>query len=290
MPEIQAAGGVLWSMAGGRRRFAVVHRPRYDDWSLPKGKRKNHEHPVQTACREVLEETGSTPIVGRQLASQQYVVSEGDKFVDWWVMRATAGTFAPTDEIDEMRWLPLDRTLDLLTYERDQALVRDVGELPTATVLLIRHAKAGDRRIWSGADRLRPIDGAGEKQARRIAEIVPCWHPGRIGSADLVRCRQTVAPLADTLGLPVKTEPTMSEEAYAADPAACSARIRELAAAGGISAIASQGGAIPGMVADLAAADDLDLAAVPAKKGSMWALFFAGPRLIAADYYPDFKH
>jgi 8-oxo-dGTP diphosphatase len=82
----------------------------------------------------------------------------------------------------------------------------------------------------------------------------------------------------------------MSEEAFAGDPDAAVARLRELAAAGGTSAICSQGGAIPGMLADLADADGLDLSGVRAKKGSMWALFFVGTRLIAADYYPDFKH
>lgn len=290
MPVIQAAGGVLWSMAGDERQFAVVHRPRYDDWSLPKGKSKPREHLVQTAFREVIEETGITPIVGQRLQSQQYPVPEGDKVVEWWAMRATDGEFAPGDEVDELRWLPVDQALKLLTYDRDRALLHDIGEMPTATVLLIRHAKAGDRYRWTDDDRLRPIDSAGRKQAGRIAEIVPCWHPDRVASADLLRCMQTVAPLAEALGMPIETEPTMSEDAYATDPDAGVARIRELAALGGTSAISSQGGAIPGMIADLADADGLDLPELPAKKGSMWALFFAGQRLIAADYYPDFKH
>lgn len=290
MPEIQAAGGVLWSIADGKRQFAVVHRPRYDDWSLPKGKLRPGEHPVRAAYREVIEETGVTPAIGQRLPSQQYTVAEGEKVVDWWAMRALGGEFALDDEVDEMRWLSGDDTLKLLTYERDQHLVRNIGDVPTAAVLLIRHAKAGNRESWTGEDRLRPIDRAGAKQARRIAEIVPCWHPDRIGSADLLRCTQTVVPLAETLALPVETEPTMSEEAYAADPVAAVARVRELAAVGGTSAISSQGGAIPGIIADLADADGLDLPEVPAKKGSMWALYFSGARLIAADYYPDFKH
>lgn len=290
MPRIRAAGGVLWSMADGERQFAVVHRPRYDDWSLPKGKSKSGEHPVRTAFREVIEETGVTPIVGQRLPGQRYQVPEGDKYVDWWAMQAADGKFAPGDEVDELCWLPTEPALNRLTYERDRALLRGIDEMPTATVLLIRHAKAGDRKRWPDDDRLRPLDAAGRKQAGHIAEIVPCWRPGRIGSADLLRCIQTVAPLAETLALPVEIEPAMSEQAYAAEPDAASARIRELALAGGTSVISSQGGAIPGMVDDLADADELDLSEVAAKKGSMWALFFAGSRLIAADYYPDFKH
>jgi 8-oxo-(d)GTP phosphatase len=290
MPEIRAAGGVLWSMAGGERQLAVVHRPRYDDWSLPKGKSKSKEHPVQTAFREVVEETGVTPVVGQRLPGQQYVVLEGDKFVDWWAMRAADGEFAAGDEVDELRWLPIDKALERLTYERDQALVRALGEIPSAAVLLIRHAKAGDRKSWADDDRLRPLEPAGTKQAALIAEIVPHWQPDRVGSADLLRCIQTVAPLAENLAMSVETEPTLSEDAFADDPDAALARIRELAGAGGTSAICSQGGAIPGMVAELADADGLDLPEIPAKKGSMWALFFAGTRMIAADYYPDFKH
>jgi len=304
MPIIQAAGGVLWTDGTDTPSVAVVHRPRYDDWSLPKGKWTAGEHLVQTASREVAEETGFAAVLGQRLPQQQYEVLDGDKTVDWWAMRAAGGTFTPGDEVDQLRWLSVAEATPLLTYDRDRLVLGAfaAAPIPSAFVLLVRHAKAGNRSAWSGEDRLRPLDSAGKKQAKRLAEILPHWAPERVASADRLRCTQTVAPLASALGLSVELEPSVSEEAFQADPDAALARIRSLAKLDGTSVLCSQGGAIPAVVRLLADADGLALPtprglrpasstppALPAKKGSVWALAFAGERLLAADYYPDFR-
>ena len=307
MPIIRAAGGVLWTDGTDTPLVAVVHRPRYDDWSLPKGKRASGEHLIQTATREVAEETGFAAVVGQRLPSQQYEVLDGDKTVDWWAMRAAGGAFRPGNEVDQLRWLSAAGATPLLTYDRDRLVLGAFGTapIPSAFVLLVRHAKAGNRAAWSGDDRLRPLDSAGAKQARRLAEILPMWAPERVASADRLRCTQTVAPLAAALELSVELEPAASEEAFQADPDTAIARIRGLAKLGGASVLCSQGGAIPAAVSMLAAADGVELDSprglrsassansaphdVPAKKGSVWALAFAGERLLAADYYPDFR-
>ena len=117
---------------------------------------------------------------------------------------------------------------------------------------MVRHAKAGSRDNWDGDDRLRPLSTAGRKQAQAIAELLPLYGPDRIGSAPQVRCRDTVAPLADALGLPVVDEPLLSEGSYDDDPDATLKRVRELAAQPGVTVVCSQGGVIPDVVAALA--------------------------------------
>jgi 8-oxo-(d)GTP phosphatase len=287
---IPAAGGLLLRAGSGPRELAVIHRPRYDDWSLPKGKLHQGEHPVLGACREVIEETGHVPVMGRRLPSQHYTLADGEKTVDYWSMHTRRGEFRPGDEVDRLDWLGVAEALDRLSYERDREIVRDfaAGPFPTASVLLVRHARAGDKSSWHGDDRLRPLDSAGAEQAELLRHGLVWWDPAVVVSADRVRCVQTVAPFAADLGLPVGTEPVLSEEACAADPDAAVARVRELADAGGATVACSQGGAIPTVVGQLAKTDGVDLPGLDSKKGSTWALSFVGTVLVAAEYFRSF--
>ncbi len=126
---VRAAGGVVVRPAGGSVEVAVVHRPRYDDWSLPKGKLKDDESWSAAALREVEEETGLRCELGEQLASAHYRDRKGRaKEVQWWLMRPIEGEFEPGDEVDELRWIPLDAALELLDYEQDRELVRGVQQ------------------------------------------------------------------------------------------------------------------------------------------------------------------
>jgi 8-oxo-dGTP diphosphatase len=123
--EVRAAGGVVWRpTAGGDRLYAVVHRPAYDDWTLPKGKLAAGESEIEGALREVEEETGMSCRVDRPIGTTSYIDRKGrPKVVVYWLMQATGGTFEPSEEIDEVRWLPLGEVLALLTYPRDRTLL-----------------------------------------------------------------------------------------------------------------------------------------------------------------------
>ncbi len=123
--EVRAAGGVVWRPAvGGDRLYAVVHRPAYDDWSLPKGKLAAGESEIEGALREVEEETGMSCRVDRPIGTTSYIDRKGrPKVVVYWLMQATGGVFEPSEEIDEVRWLPLHEVLDLLSYARDRTLL-----------------------------------------------------------------------------------------------------------------------------------------------------------------------
>jgi 8-oxo-dGTP pyrophosphatase MutT (NUDIX family) len=118
---VQAAGGVVWRRnAAGELEILLVHRPRYDDWTVPKGKLEPGETHAAAAAREVEEETGLRCQLGAELASTSYTDRKGrPKQVRYWAMTPAGGTFAPTEEVDEMRWLTLDEAGLLLTYPRD---------------------------------------------------------------------------------------------------------------------------------------------------------------------------
>jgi 8-oxo-dGTP diphosphatase len=122
-PEVLAAGGVLVRDDG---RVAVVHRPRYDDWSLPKGKLDAGESFEDGALREVWEETGVRARIREELAPVEYVDRKGrDKLVRWYRMDVDGAhdAFVPNDEVDELRWLTPDEALDLVDYDHDRALL-----------------------------------------------------------------------------------------------------------------------------------------------------------------------
>jgi len=188
--EILAAGAVLWRPCGtagparspgapapeasdnggeGPRRttaveIALVHRPRYDDWSLPKGKLEAGESMPAAAVREVREETGVGARLGPWLQDVRYTVADGPKLVRYWsAQAATVPDFTPNHEVDELRWVFPDAASALLSYAHDLDVVVRFRELgpPTSLLVLVRHAKAGSRDGWDGDDRLRPLSEAG---------------------------------------------------------------------------------------------------------------------------------
>src|SRR3954451_14535436 len=118
--QVQAAGGVVVRADG---RIAVVHRPKYDDWSLPKGKLEPDEHALHAAVREVGEETGLTVVVGRRSLRTQYAVEEDEKQVDYWLQQAVGGDFEPNSEVDDLRWLALPEAVDAVSHAHDRAVL-----------------------------------------------------------------------------------------------------------------------------------------------------------------------
>lgn len=280
---IRAAGAVLWRERGGVVEVALVHRPRYDDWSLPKGKLDRGEAEAVAAQREVLEETGFTGPLGRGLGRTGYdVVVDGAtvaKTVRWWAMEATAGSFTANDEVDELRWVAAPEALQALEDAGESAPLERFLTAPprTTTVLLVRHADAGDRADFDGPDDLRPLDATGREQAKTLAAVLPLWRPTRVLSAPPLRCVETVAPL----GLAVDVQPAFGEAGW--DLELALGALAELVSAGSPAVICSQGGAIPDLVASLCGRSDR----VRSKKGSVWALSFAGPALVDADYTPS---
>lgn len=301
---VLAAGAVLWRHGTTSPEVAVVHRPRYDDWSLPKGKLRTSETTQGGAAREITEETGFSGILSRLLHQSEYPVrgpkgEPATKLVDYFAARADGGEFSPNAEVDELHWLSVDSARARLSYSGDVPVLDAFASFPTdlITVLLVRHAKAGNRSEWFGDDNARPLSESGQRQSAALGRLLPLFGPRRIHVAPRLRCEQTVAPAAADLDITMESEPRLSEEGYWPDPTAGVERFLRIADGDGTPVICSQGGVIPDLVARLAETGSVRIPEIQSRKGSVWTLSFERIqepnttaqrlRLVGADYLPD---
>lgn len=219
---VLAGGAVVRRDRPGRDpEILVIHRERYADWTLPKGKVEAGESVVAAAAREVHEETGVTIRLGTPLDTVYYPLSSGGtKEVRYWsgVPLAQAKR-APDDEVDVVSWLPLKAALHRLSYVHDQELVEQLtAQPPTATLILVRHGKAMDRKDWSKKDTLRPLSSRGRRQAKQLVGFLAAYGVESLISSTSTRCRTTLEPYANASKLDIETHDTLTEEIGTADP------------------------------------------------------------------------
>ncbi|TQL66927.1 8-oxo-dGTP diphosphatase [Nocardioides albertanoniae] len=220
MPEIPAAGVVVFREHDDRTEVVLVHRPKYDDWSFPKGKVDRGEQVPVAAIREVREETGLRVTLGRPLPSQRYPVVAGEKVVHYWVGRLADGAdddvdgYQANDEIDAVRWLSVKKARRRLTYAHDRETLQHAEDVrhPSAPLIILRHAAAVGRSAWSGDDEERPLDDTGRAQAVTVAGLLAAYGVGRILTSTSTRCVQTVTPYAGLAGLEPERMRRLSEE------------------------------------------------------------------------------
>ena len=299
----RAAGGVLWrrSQAAGPRaadvEVAVVHRPKYADWTFPKGKLDPGESDLEAALREIEEETSYTGSPGRNLGDISYVKTTRGKgvpkVVHYWEIRAAGGSFVPNQEVDDLRWLTPGEAEALLSKEGDRDILRRFsrGPVTTSVVVMVRHASAGSRSEWVGDDRIRPLDSEGRRQATALVALLRPWAIEEIVSADFVRCTQTVEPLSESIGVPIKQDPIFSELGYPGNEATGVEALRSLATHGAAVCVCSQGDVIPDLLSRVAEQDGLTNPSpsgkgpetFEAKKGGVWVLCWSGDRLCGAE-------
>lgn len=218
---VYAAGAVLWRPGSadseGPVEIAVIHRPRYDDWSLPKGKVDPGETAPVGAVREILEETGHRANLGRRLLTVTYPTDSpfrGVKKVHYWAARSTGGEFTPGSEVDELIWLPVPDAMNKLDYAQDRKVLCRFAKHPadTQTVLVVRHGTEGSKAHFSGDDSKRPLDKRGRAQAEALVPQLLAFGATDVYAADRVRCHQTMEPLAAELNVTIHNEPTLTEE------------------------------------------------------------------------------
>lgn len=291
---VWAAGGVLWrTNAQGKLEVAVVHRKRYDDWSLPKGKADDGEVLVATAVREMVEETGFRSRVGRNLGLVQYKLKSGaKKRVAYWSMEATGGRFTSNSETDDIQWLPVSAAQKTVSYDADRDILESFAAQDDSKLhhfVVVRHATAGRRSRFSGDDTKRPLDSGGQHQAIALAPLLGLFGVHHLHAADRVRCIETLVPYAEQLHTEITVEPLLTEEAVSDDLDASYARLRELAAAGddraGVRAVCSQGRAILPLLERWAADDGIELPPNRNRKGSFWLLSLRDGNLVQADHF-----
>jgi 8-oxo-(d)GTP phosphatase len=279
---VRAAGGIILRGEGEDRSVALVHRPRYDDWSFPKGKLMDGEDEAAAALREVEEETGLRCRLGPSVGSVTYRDRHGrPKVVRYFRMDADGGTFVPTEEVDELRWVPVEDAGRMLSYTHDRNLLRRVlAEAPASPLYVIRHAKAGVRSLWAGSDEARPLTRRGRKQARRLVERFRGLELGRVLSSPYIRCVQTVEPLAAERELALEPAPALAEGAAVDDTLALLASLD-----GRPTALCGHGREIGAMIERLrrggATIDGTGIA-----KGSVWVLDREFGRVLSAHYLP----
>jgi 8-oxo-(d)GTP phosphatase len=188
---VAAAGALPWRRRRGKLQVALVHRPRYDDWSWAKGKLDPGEEWPVAAVREVFEETGFHVRLGRPLPTSRYTVADSTgrgvpKEVRYWAAEVVGGDGSLLHEIDEVVWLNVRDAADRLSYDRDRepldALIqayRD-GTLTTWPLVIVRHANAYDRATWTEPDPLRPLDDSGRERADALVPILAAYGVKRV--------------------------------------------------------------------------------------------------------------
>lgn len=219
--DVLAAGAVVFRPG---KRVLLVHRPRYDDWSFPKGKLDRGEHVTGAAVREVAEETGLHVRLGVPLSAQRYPVTGGrTKQVSYWVGRVVGDDdvsgYRTNDEIDAVEWVPYDAAMDRLTYDYDRATLKEARprRRRTHAVVVLRHGVARSRRGWGQDDRLRPLIELGRTQAQRLVPVLAAYDVTKIVTSSSMRCLETVTPYADTTGWDVELRDGITEEGASAD-------------------------------------------------------------------------
>ncbi|WP_210503013.1 NUDIX hydrolase [Nocardioides xinjiangensis] len=218
--DVRAAGAVVTRGDD----VLLVHRPKYDDWSFPKGKVDAGEHVLAAAVREVAEETGLHVRLGPALSQQRYRLATGRwKTVDYWTARVVGsddvGGYQPNDEIDAVEWVDRKAAVSRLTYAHDRATLAEARPLRrrTRALVVLRHAKARSRGSWTRDDRLRPLLPIGEAQAQRLVPLLAAFDVTVAHTSSSTRCVQTVTPYADATGWPVKLHDELSEQDASVD-------------------------------------------------------------------------
>jgi 8-oxo-(d)GTP phosphatase len=295
---IRAAGGVPWRSAPGGRgepEVLLIHRTRYDDWSLPKGKQEPGEYLPVTAVREVHEESGARITLGRRLLPVRYQAGGRPKRVDYWaarVRRIDDGA-VPNHEADRMEWLPVSLAAMRASYPRDIAVIEDFAAASPDTVplILLRHAKALRREDFRGDDAERPLDDTGRVDAKALAVLLTCFAPAaHVVTSAAARCAETVRPYAELTRATVRPEPALQpSRTGSGDPSALIARA---VAAGGPAVVCAHRENLSDLLAAALAAlgaADVRVAGAdepePLPPSGFWALHMTGGGLAAVDRY-----
>ncbi|MFJ4254925.1 NUDIX domain-containing protein [Microbacterium sp. NPDC090003] len=263
---VYAAGAVVWRIVDGKLRILLIHRTKYRDVTLPKGKVDPGEMLAETAVREVQEETGIRVSLGVPVGVSRYnLASMKQKVVHYWAAEATdeairASTFVPNREIAAIEWASVKKARERLSYPVDHEildffarLVED-GALRTFPLIVLRHAKALSRSEWDGADAERPLTDRGRRQAKSIVGPLRAFGVRKIVTSDAVRCVQTVKPLAKALDRKAVRTELISQDAWEDGSSDLRSVVGRRVRSGKPAVLCSHGPVLPGLLSEIALA------------------------------------
>lgn len=235
-PVIECAGALVWRIKDEDLQVLLIHRPRYNDWSWPKGKRDPGEALPCTAVREVKEETGKDIILGIPLPGLQYITPEGDlKRVHYWAAhttkkshgalaaRAPIGEVNP-DEVDDTQWMSVKDAAKALTRAADRAPLDALihahteGRLDSHVVAIARHGKAVSRASWGGKEGDRPLTPLGQGQSWALVPVLSAFGVISVVTSRWARCAQTMRPYEQAARVHAKELDTLTEASHERDP------------------------------------------------------------------------
>ncbi|MEN8239263.1 MAG: NUDIX hydrolase [Actinomycetota bacterium] len=285
--SIWAAGCVVARRRkDGEPEYLIVHRPRYHDWSLPKGKVDKGETFLDAALREVEEETGIVGRKPRPIGSVGYLTKAGNaKVVRWWLVDVKKGEFRPNKEVDKIKWVSAKKARKKLTYRNDREVLDRANDMVHARsagmIYLVRHGWAGKRRKSDTDDWERPLDKRGRAQRKVIRDLLMAHPITRIGSSNYTRCVETVNPFAKRLGVPVELEPALVEGSHPHRIVGLIADLQEESAV-----LCSHGDVIGDLIGHLFAERVPMDGPMEWKKGSIWELRTVAGRVVSGRYVP----
>lgn len=286
---IRAAGAILWRRINDELlQVALIHRPRYDDWSFPKGKAEEGESDISCAYREVLEETGYESTFGPELGDVQYEVEGVLKKVKYWSAQAIGEPAAIYDaqEVDQLIWVTVEDAKEKLTAASDRSLLKNFQTFGADThpLILLRHAKAISREEWSSDDGDRPLAHIGQVQAKRFLALYLPFAISEIYTSDAVRCYESIEPIARSLSINPIYSPVLSEYQFGKDKKVWQKLFAELLENESSALVCSHNPVIPTIVKKLIGKknfEELDHELLP---GEAWVLHHKEGEVVAIDW------
>ena len=284
---ISAAGAVVWRKHKDNfTEVVIIHRPKYDDWSFPKGKIEVGESLIACAHREVLEETNLQTEFGPHLGQVEYFTPDGLKKVTYWSAKVIAEKpFRTNTEVDQLKWIPITKVIEDLTNETDKEIFDKFVKVKfnSKPFILLRHAKAITREEWQGEDDDRPLSSSGQNQAMRLLSTYQVFNIDQIHSSDAVRCYDTVKSMAKGLDIKLEVSSKLSESTYKKDKEKAFDYVRELIKEDKSILICSHNPILPKMLNKLTKKSEIEADEDKLSPADGWVIHRSGKEIIQID-------